>query len=138
MQNFFRHTTPFVLIFAIVVSHLQFVVYLEYCTEFIQFEDGSMCTTAMMQGNIPESDQGVHVLTPSNSCCASVSIETDNQLFALVKDTKPLQKSSFIRAIVQPTQTQSIPGLTIYCSTPRQIHFPSISQLLVESSILLI
>ncbi len=138
MQSVFRHTTPFFLTFAIIVSQVKFVENLKYCTEFFLLEDGSICTIAMVQANAAPPAQGIHVLRPSNSCCASISIETANQLVALVKDTKPLQKWSIIPAIVHAIQIQSVPGLTIDYTAEWQTHPPPISQLIVQSSILLI
>jgi len=138
MQSVFRHTTPFFLTFAMIVSQLQIVGNLEYCTEFFRLEDGSICTMAMVERNSAPPNQGIHVLTSSNNCCASIPIEANTRVVALVKDAKPLQKSSLVLAIFHSIQTQSVPGLTIDYTPEWQTHPPPISQLIVQSSILLI
>lgn len=138
MQSVFRHTTPFFLTFAMIVSQLQIVGNLKYCTEFFQLEDGSMCTMAMVEQNSAPPNQGIHVLTSSNNCCASIPIEATTRVVALVKNSKPLDKSSLVVAILHSVQIQSVPGLTIDYTAEWQTHPPPISQLIVQSTILLI
>ncbi len=138
MQSLFRHTTTFVFAIAIVGSQLNFVSELTYCTEFIQLEDGSMCTTAMVEGNLAPPDQGNHAVTSSKSCCASKLIEANNHLVALVKDATPNQKFSPVAALLYSIRNQSVPGLTVNYTADSQNHSPPISELIVRSSILLI
>ncbi|MFQ5798593.1 MAG: hypothetical protein ACE5H0_07860 [Bacteroidota bacterium] len=138
MKSVFRHTTPFALAIAIIGSQLRFVQNLKYCTEFFQLEDGSMCTMAMVERNSAPPNQGIHVLTSSNNCCASIPIEANTRVAALVKDSKPLDKSSLVVAILHSVEIQSVPGLTIDYTAEWQTHPPPISQLIVQSSILLI
>lgn len=138
MQSLFRHTTTFVLAIAIAGLQLNFATNAKYCDEFFELEDGAMCTMAMVEGDSAPLNNGNHVLTSSNDCCASTPIEANNHLVALVKDSKPLDKSSLVVAALHSIQVRSVPRLTVNYTADSQNHSPPISELIVQSSILLI
>ncbi len=138
MRSVFQHTAPLVLIIAIIGSQQVFVADVKYCTEFFHLDDGSMCTMAMVEGDSAPLNNGNHVLTSSNDCCASIPIDGGNRIAAFVKDSKPLHKSYLVVALLHSIQSQSFPGVAVNYTADSPIHSPPISLQIVESSILLI
>jgi len=138
MKLIFKHGAAGTLLVAFVVSQSGFAFHVGYCIEYFQLENGSTCSMAMMERPAgPVSTEAS--LLPSNSCCATKSIEANKRYRALLKDAKPTEKVSTVLFVVPATED----GLQasyyrVATDRERHSHSPPLNQLIITSTILLI
>lgn len=132
------HLKTVVIVVATLISHLTFTSKFQYCVEVFPLEDGSPCSMAMMDHS-NEAGKSCVSVESSNDCCVSKIINVTNQLVGSLKDVTKTSDTAPLCALSDfNTQLPESALPTPHVTTDRHSHSPPISQLIVQSTILLI
>ncbi|MBI3004471.1 MAG: hypothetical protein HYY49_03545 [Ignavibacteriales bacterium] len=133
-----KHIFTLVVLLALLLSQSGVAFHLEYCIEYFELEDGSICSMEMGDKDAGELQDGILSLRSSNSCCASRIVEANHRIPALVKEIKQNDKASV--TAVFPYQDFPLTNTSEGAKQAdnRHSHSPPLGQLIVQSAVLLI
>lgn len=137
MKSLFRHTAAWSVLAALVFSQSGFALHVGYCIEYFQLDDGSTCSMTMIERNEVSALTDV-AFQSSLSCCATKSIEANKRYVAFVKDLKPAEKLSLVLVVSPAIQNEVPASYRIVAVGECHSHSPPLSQLIIQSTILLI
>lgn len=138
MQSVVKHIFTLVVLLALLLSQSGVAFHLEYCLEYFELEDGSICSMAMDEKDGGELPDGVPALQSSNLCCASRIVEANHRIPALVKEFE--EHNKLLATAILPHENGALINTPVIADKTRNqySHSPPLRQLIVQSSVLLI